>query len=48
MTANSQLSFPGRGGWSLNQSHRSGHIQPIGIHHPCVCRGSSGGHDSTL
>jgi hypothetical protein len=29
-------------------SHRSDHIQPIGIRHPCVCRETSGGHDSTL
>jgi len=38
----------GRGDWSLNRLHRSDHIQPIGIRHPCVCRGTSGGHDSTL
>jgi hypothetical protein len=31
-----------------NRPHRSGHIQPIGIRNPCVCRGTSGEHDSTL
>ena len=46
-TADSQLSFLGRGGSGLNQFTRSDHIQPIGIRHPCVCRGTSRRLDST-